>query len=226
MKKIISIVMAAALVVLAPSCATLKGLGIGTAAGALLGAGVGALVSGDAHGAAVGAAIGAGAGATAGTTIGAIMDKKAKELAAVEGAKVKTITDANGLEAIQVTFASGILFDLNSSTLSEESKAALQDFTVKMADMPLADITILGHTDNTGTYEVNQKVSQKRADAVKKCLKANGIDESRLYSQGKSYDMPVASNDTEEGRAQNRRVEIYVTATADMIAAAEAGTLK
>lgn len=225
MKKIISFVMAAALVVLAPSCATLKGLGLGTAAGALVGAGVGALIGGDAHGAAIGAAIGAGAGAATGTTIGAIMDKKAKELAAVEGAQVKTIIDANGFEAIQVTFASGILFATNSSTLSADSEAALKDFATKMADLPLTDITILGHTDNTGTYEVNQKVSQKRADAVKKSLKANGIDDARLYALGKSYDQPVASNDTEEGRAQNRRVEIYVTATADMVAAAEAGNL-
>jgi len=225
MKRVLSIVLAAALVVLAPSCATLKGLGIGTAAGTIIGAGVGALIGGNGHGAAVGAAIGAGVGAATGTTIGAIMDKKAKELEAVEGAKVTTITDINGLQAIQVTFSSGILFDTNSATLSEESKAALKDFSAKMADLPMTDITIMGHTDNTGSLEVNQRLSQKRAEAVKKCLKDNGFDEARLSAIGKAYEQPVADNGTAEGRAQNRRVEIYVTATADMVAAAEAGKL-
>lgn len=225
MKKILTLLLAASLVVLAPSCAALKGLGIGTAAGAIIGAGVGAFVTGDAQGAAIGAAIGAGAGAATGATIGAVMDKKAKELEAVEGAKVKTITDANGFEAIQVTFASGILFDFNSSTLTDQSKEALSAFATMMQDLPNTDITILGHTDNVGTAEANQKVSQKRADAVKKYLKSCGMNDANLYSLGQSFDQPVASNDTEEGRAQNRRVEIYITANADMVADAEAGKL-
>lgn len=221
------IVMAAAAMLMLPSCATLKGLFGGAVGGAAVGAGIGYLVTGDAEGALKGAAIGGAAGAAAGTTIGAVMDKKAKELEKIEAAKIETITDANGFEAIKVTFSSGILFDFNSSTLSDESKESLKQFATVLEDLGSnADITILGHTDNVGTAEANEKVSQKRADAVKKELKKNGMDANHLYAQGLSFNKPVADNDTEEGRALNRRVEIYITANEDMVKAVEAGTLK
>jgi len=226
MKRILTIAMAALLVVLVPSCATLKGLGIGTGVGAAIGAGVGgAIAKGDGKGAAIGAGAGAALGAAVGSIIGAVMDKKAKQLEAVEGADVETITDANGLEAIKVTFDSGILFATNSSTLSTESKASLKDFATKMSDLQDTDITIWGHTDNTGTYEVNQRVSNNRAASVQKYLKSCGIADERMIAEGKAYDMPVADNETAEGRAQNRRVEIYISANSDMIAAAQAGEL-
>ena len=221
------IVMAAAAMLMLPSCATLKGLFGGAVGGAAVGAGIGYLVTGDAEGALKGAAIGGAAGAAAGTTIGAVMDKKAKELEKIEAAKIETITDANGFEAIKVTFSSGILFDFNSSTLSDESKESLKQFATVLEDLGSnADITILGHTDNVGTAEANEKVSQKRADAVKKELKKNGMDANHLYAQGLSFNKPVADNDTEEGRALNRRVEIYITANEDMVKAVEAGTIK
>lgn len=226
-KSVFSLAAAACLLAVLPSCSTLKGLGVGTTAGAAVGAGIGYLVTGDASGALKGAAIGAGAGAATGTTIGAIMDKKAKELESVENAKVETITDANGFEAIKVTFASGILFDTNSATLSDESKASLSQFASKLEDLgSTADITVLGHTDNTGSAEVNEKLSQKRADAVKKYLAKCGLDSSHLYAQGMSYNQPVASNDTVEGRAQNRRVEIYISANEEMVKSVEEGSAK
>ncbi|MBP5172253.1 MAG: OmpA family protein, partial [Bacteroidales bacterium] len=102
-----------------------------------------------------------------------------------------------------------------------------KQFATVLADLGSnADITILGHTDNVGTAEANEKVSQKRADAVKKELKKDGMDANHLYAQGLSFNKPVADNETEEGRAKNRRVEIYITANEDMVKAVEAGTLK
>lgn len=226
MKKTLLVVAAAAML-LAPSCATLKGLFAGAVGGAAVGAGIGYLITGDSEGALKGAAIGGAAGAATGVTIGAVMDKKAKELEKLEAAKIETITDANGFEAIKVTFADGILFGFNSTTLSDESKESLKNFADVLADLGSnADITILGHTDNVGSAEANEKVSQKRADAVKKHLKSCGMDPDHLYAQGLSFNKPVADNDTEAGRAQNRRVEIYITANEEMVKAVEAGTLK
>ena len=151
------------------------------------------------------------------------MDKKAAELAALN-AKVETF-EINGLEAIRVTFDNGILFNTNSSTLSPEAQKSIEQFAAAMVDLPDTDITIWGHTDNTGTAAVNERISKQRAAAVEKCLAQAGL-KNKIVAEGKSYDLPVASNDTAEGRAQNRRVEVYVTANEAMIKAAEAGTLK
>lgn len=223
MKKFGTILLAG--LVLLQSCGSMSNLAggtlIGSGAGAALGAGIGYLIGGDGKGAAIGAAIGTAVGGGTGAIIGDQMDKKAKELAELENAQVETVVDINGLKAIKVTFDSGILFATNSSTLSAESKAALKQFADGIADMPETNLTIYGHTDNTGTLEVNQKVSKNRANAVEKYLKSCGIDSSRMTAEGLAYDFPVATNDTAEGRAQNRRVEVYVSANEEMIAAAE-----
>ena len=92
--------------------------------------------------------------------------------------------------------------------------------------MTETNITVYGHTDNVGSAAANKKVSDQRANTVAKYLKTKGIDKDRLTAEGLSYDFPIASNDTEAGRAQNRRVEIYISANEDMIKAAEEGTLK
>ena len=222
MKRFLSYIMAALLVVTLPSCATLKGALIGTGSGAALGAAVGAAI-GDGKGAAIGAAVGAAVGSSVGSIIGAVMDKKAKELEEVAGAEVETVTDVNGLEAIKVTFDSGILFAFNSSNLSDASKTNLKKFAQTMADMPDTDLSIQGHTDNKGTHEVNERVSLQRAQAVANYLQSCGMNASRFTVEGLAYDVPVASNDTEAGRQQNRRVEVYITANEDMIKAAEQG---
>lgn len=199
-----------------------KGALIGAGSGAAIGAGVGALIGKDGTSTAVGAAVGTAVGATAGAIIGKQMDKKAAELEALENAKVETVTDANNLQAIKVTFDSGILFATNSSTLSAESKTALSEFANTMKDLPDTDFTIQGHTDNTGTYEVNERVSLERAKAVSSYLQSCGIATSRLTEVGLAYDYPVADNSTAEGRRQNRRVEVYITANEEMIKNAEA----
>ena len=199
---------------------------IGTGSGAAVGAGVGALIGKDGKSAAIGAAIGTAVGATAGAIIGKKMDKKAEELAALEAATVETVEDANGLQAIKVTFDSGILFATNKANLSDASKNNLSKFAAQMADLPETDITIYGHTDNTGTAAVNEKLSLQRAQSVADYLTVCGINVSRMTVEGKSFNEPVASNDTAEGRAQNRRVEVYITANENMIKEAEAEASK
>ena len=165
-------------------------------------------------------------GAGTGALIGKKMDKQKKELEAIEGAKVETVTDANDLQAIKVTFDNGILFATNSSQLSNSSRDALTKFANSLKNSPDTDVTIYGHTDNTGTREVNERISKQRADAVANFLVGNGISRARITTEGLAFDQPVADNSTAEGRAQNRRVEIYITANANMIKQAEAGTLQ
>ena len=198
---------------------------IGSGGGAALGAGIGALI-GHGKGAAIGAAIGAVAGGTAGTLIGKKMDKQAKELAQIPGAQVDTVTDQNNLTAIKVTFDSGILFGFNKTNLSESAKTSLSQFATSLRNNPETNVQIFGYTDNVGTRAANDKVSTERASVVKTYLVNSGVNSSRLSSQGMAWENPVASNDTEAGRAQNRRVEIYISANEQMVKEANDGTLK
>ncbi|MFR4044244.1 MAG: OmpA family protein [Odoribacter splanchnicus] len=200
-----------------------KGAAIGAGSGAALGAGIGAL-AGKGKGAAIGAAVGAAVGSGTGALIGRRMDKQKKELEAIEGAKVESVQDVNNLQAIKVTFDNGILFATNKSELSPASREALTKCHF-LKNSPDTDVTIYGHTDNTGTRAVNERISKERADAVANFLVGQGISRSRLTTEGLAFDQPVADNSTAEGRAQNRRVEIYITANADMIKKAESGQL-
>ncbi|WP_299581103.1 OmpA family protein [uncultured Sunxiuqinia sp.] len=201
-----------------------KGGVLGGAGGALIGAGIGAL-AGKGKGAAIGAAVGGAVGTGAGILIGKKMDKQQAELEQIEGAQVEAVTDANNLQAIKVTFDSGILFATGKSNLSMTSKKSLADFANSLKQTPETDVTIYGHTDNTGSRAINDKVSNERAESVAKFLIENGIGGERLTTEGKAYDEPVADNTTAEGRAKNRRVEIYITANSTMIQQAEEGTL-
>ena len=226
MKKIASILLCGALIVGCGMSNLGKGTLIGSGAGAAIGAGIGYLIGGDGKAAAIGAGIGTAVGAGTGAIIGNKMDKKAAELAALENAQVETVTDVNGLKAIKVTFDNGILFDFNKSTLKPEAKESLNKFAAEMADMTETNITVYGHTDNQGTAAANKKVSDQRANAVAKYLAQKGISKDRIVADGLSFDFPVADNATAEGRAQNRRVEIYVSANEEMVKEAENGKLK
>ncbi len=223
MKKIAIALMCA--IMLLPGCGNMnntgKGAIIGTGAGATIGAIIGALITKDGKGAAIGAAVGAAAGGGSGALIGHAMDKKAKELAELEGTNVEVV-DINGFKGIKVTFKDGILFDFNKSNVSETAKAELKEFAEKMADFEQTNITILGHTDNIGSEAANLSVSKKRASSVAGYLAQCGIAKERLTHDGLGYSMPVVDNDTPENRAKNRRVEVYVSANEEMIAAAEA----
>ena len=227
MKKFASILLCCTLIAGCGISNTGKGSLIGSGAGAALGAGIGYLIGGNGQGAAIGAAIGTAVGAGSGALIVKRMDKKAAELAAaMEEAQVETVTDVNGLEAIKVTLDNGILFDFNKSSLKPEAKAQLDKFAAEMADMQDTNINVYGHTDNVGTAAANKKVSDQRASTVAKYLNTKGIANERIVAEGLSFDFPVADNNTEAGRAQNRRVEIYISANEKMVQAAEAGTLK
>ncbi len=198
-----------------------KGAAIGGAGGGAVGAGVGALIGGG-KGAAIGAAIGAAVGSGAGMLIGKKMDQQAEELKQIENAKVEEATDANGLQAIRVTFDGGILFPTNGTTLSQGARTDLNQFAQSLKQNPETNVQIYGFTDNTGSLEVNQRVSSGRADAVFTYLLNNGVEKSRLSAEGLPMQNYVATNETAEGRAQNRRVEIFISANEEMIRQAEA----
>lgn len=203
-----------------------KGALIGGGGGGALGAGIGALIGGG-KGAGIGAAIGSAVGAGAGALIGRKMDKQAEELKKqLAEADVETVTDQNGLQAIKVTFPGGILFPTNGTTLSSNAKTELSQFATSLMQNPDTDVQIYGFTDNTGSMEVNTRVANGRSESVLSYLVNCGVSPTRVRAQGIPMADYVASNATAEGRAQNRRVEIYITADKQMIEKANAGTLQ
>ena len=113
----------------------------------------------------------------------------------------------------KVTFAADAFFDFNKDTLKPEGKAKLDDLVSKMSGINLEVIIAVGHTDSVGTDAYNQKLSVKRAEAVKGYLVSKGVEKNRVYTEGKGEKQPVADNKTSEGRAKNRRVEIEVVGT-------------
>ncbi|MDE7160570.1 MAG: OmpA family protein [Muribaculaceae bacterium] len=203
-----------------------KGALIGGGAGAGAGAGIGALIGGG-KGAAIGSAIGAVVGSGAGMLIGNKMDKQAKELQKelANKATVDTVTDANGLKAIKVTFEGGILFPTNGTTLNATAKSDLAAFATSLKNNPDTDVRVYGFTDNTGSMSANQKVATGRADAVLSYLVNEGVSPTRIMAEGIPMADYVASNETAAGRAQNRRVEVYIMANKTMVQKAENGTL-
>ncbi len=209
------------IVVLFGSCATTsntgKGAGIGAGGGAALGAIVGGIFGGG-KGALIGASVGGAVGAGTGAVIGKKMDKKAAQAAAIEGAQVEKVTDANGLAAVKVTFESGILFEFNSSTLSSASKSALAKFANILKEDPNTDIAIIGKTDKVGSYDANMTVSNRRAQAVKAYLLQCGVHPAQFqYVEGVGY----SQYDEALLPAQNRAVDVYMYASTKMIQEAE-----
>ena len=204
-----------------------KGAAIGGGGGAALGAGLGALIGGG-KGAAIGTAIGAAVGTGAGVLIGKKMDKQQAELQAelAKQAEIKQVTDENGLQAIQVTFNGGILFPTNGTTLSASARTDLSKFAASLINNPGTNVQIYGYTDDTGTLAVNEREATGRADAVRNYLLNSGVGASRLSAEGLPMQDYIASNSTAEGRAQNRRVEVYITASKEMIEQANHGTLQ
>ena len=214
---------------------TTKGGLLGGGGGAALGAVVGGLI-GKGKGAAIGAGVGAAVGAGAGVLIGKKMDKAAAEAAAIEGAQVEQITDNNGLQAVKVTFDSGILFGTGAAALSSEAKASLSKFANNVLKQNTGmDVDIYGYTDNQGwknstaeqSKQKNINLSQERAQSVSTYLLSCGVAGNQIKKvEGLGEANPVADNSTAAGRQENRRVEVYMYASAEMIQQAEAGTLK
>jgi len=115
--------------------------------------------------------------------------------------------------ATKVTYAADAFFDFDKAVLKPEGKAKLDDLVGKIGGINLEVIIAVGHTDSIGTKEYNQKLSVRRAEAVKAYLVSKGIEKNRVYTEGKGLTQPVADNRTAEGRAKNRRVEIEVVGT-------------
>lgn len=198
---------------------TTKGGLIGAGGGAL----IGALIGNAAGNTAVGAAIGTAVGTGAGVLIGKKMDKAKQAVAQqVPEAQVEEVQDKNGLKSVKVTFDSGILFDTNKADLSTAAKNSLQKFAGVLKNNSDMDLAIYGHTDSTGTDAINDPLSLRRAQSVEGYLSTCGVNATQFKSvEGKGSHMPVASNATKEGRAQNRRVEVYLYASEAMIEAAQ-----
>ena len=212
---------------------TAKGGLIGGGGGAALGALVGGL-AGKGKGAAIGAAVGAAVGTGAGVLIGKKMDKAAQQAQQIEGAEVEQVTDNNGLQAVKVTFDSGILFTTSSATLSSAAKASLSKFANNVLNQNRdMDVSIYGYTDNQGwknstaaqSQQKNLNLSQERAQSVSSYLLSCGVSTNQIKGvQGMGESDPVASNDTAAGREQNRRVEVYMYASEQMIKDAQAAS--
>lgn len=230
--------------ILLSGCLVLSGCGMtNTGKGGLIGAGSGAALGaalggifGHGKGAAIGAAVGGAVGAGAGVLIGKKMDKAAAEAEKIEGAQVEMVTDNNNLQAVKVTFDSGILFPTSSAILSSSAKAALSKFANNVLNQNRdMDVSIYGYTDNTGwknstaeqSAQKNLNLSQERAQSVSSYLLGCGVSPNQLKSvEGMGEANPVADNSTEAGRQENRRVEVFMYASQQMIQQAEAGTLQ
>lgn len=185
---------------------TVKGAGIGAAAGAGTGAAIGAIVGGG-KGAGQGAAIGAVVGLIGGGLIGNYMDSQAKEM---EGVLAEQDRLRRNQEQLQVVMASDVMFSSGSAALQPGAQDKLRRFAEVLNRYPRTTVQIIGHTDSRGTEESNDELSRRRARAVADELVADGVGSSRITTLGRGATKPIATNDTPEGRAQNRRVEINV----------------
>ncbi len=207
-----SLIMSLGAVMLFTNCASLnktqKGAAVGTVAGGAMGAVVGKATGNTALGAIIGAAV----GGTTGAIIGHKMDKQAKEIEnAVPDAKVERVG-----EGIVVEFSSNILFGFDKSGLTYDAKTNLNKLVTVLNTYPDTDIELQGHTDSKGTETYNRNLSVQRASAVSSYLSGEGIRSSRVSIRGFGEDVPKYDNDTENGRAQNRRVEFLITANDKM----------
>jgi outer membrane protein OmpA-like peptidoglycan-associated protein len=182
-----------------------QGAVVGAAAGAAVGGVIGNQTGSTARGAIIGAVVGGAAGAI----IGHQMDQQAKELeASIKGARVERVG-----EGIQVTFDSGLLFAYDSDVVQPAAQTNLTELARSLNKYPDSQLLIVGHTDNAGSDSYNQGLSQRRADAAAAYLGTQGVARSRIQTSGKGESEPVATNDSDAGRQQNRRVEVAIFAS-------------
>jgi outer membrane protein OmpA-like peptidoglycan-associated protein len=182
---------------------TWKGAGIGAAAGA-----AGAVLAGKREadeilaGAAIGGAVGAG--------VGAYMDAQQEKLARIPGTTVERV----GEDTLLVHFDSDILFDVNSAVIDPSGRSALGEVASVVNEYKKTAVVVQGHTDSTGSEEHNEQLSQRRARAVENYLIGRGVTPERMTAVGYGEAFPVASNASDYGRQQNRRVDILLKANA------------
>jgi outer membrane protein OmpA-like peptidoglycan-associated protein len=195
-----------------------KGAVIGGASGGVVGGVVGRSIGNTAMGAIIGATV----GGVGGAIIGRQMDNQAEEIA-------KEMGDADVIrqgEAIVIKFKEKVLFAYDRSDLSADAKTSLDKLKTTLLKYPETNITVIGHTDSKGTAKYNQTLSEDRANSVTSYMSKNAIDNNRLTAIGKGETDPIATNDTEEGSASNRRVEFVITANDRMKADAKKETSK
>ena len=180
---------------------TAKGAGIGAAAGAATGAVIGSM-AGEAG---KGAVIGGLAGTAVGAAIGYKLDQQEKELN-----KIPNTTVTREEDRLVVTMSDSILFDLNSAALKFQSMTTLDQMADVMVRYPDSGILVKGHTDSTGSEKYNQELSERRSKTVRNYLISKGVSSMRITAIGFGETIPIVSNDTAEGRARNRRVEIEI----------------
>ncbi|NEN74900.1 OmpA family protein [Pelistega sp. NLN82] len=189
-------------------CASTAGnTATGAGVGAAIGAGLGALI-GDSSKSAL---IGAGIGAVAGSITGYNWDRlvgKVDETGSKLGVSTTQLPDGS----LKVNFPEGATFDSGSYQLKSGSFPVLNALAEEMQKSPQLRVKVVGHTDNTGSAQLNQSLSVNRANSVVNYLSSHGIEASRLSTEGRSFHDPIADNATVEGRAQNRRVEVYLYA--------------
>lgn len=207
MKKLIVYTLVVAMLA-AVGCSSMSRTQKGAIGGAAAGAAIGGVIGHQSGNTAVGAIIGAAVGGAAGAYIGNYMDKQAAEMERdLEGAKIERIG-----EGIKITFDSGLLFDVDKSELKPASRQNLTELAVILNKYPDTNILLEGHTDATGTDEHNRELSIRRANSVSTYLAGQQVMESRFTVMGYGEDQPIASNETADGRAQNRRVEVAIYA--------------
>jgi len=193
-------------------CKSLNRTKKGAVIGAVGGGVIGAVIGRAAGNTALGALIGATVGGTTGVIIGRKMDKQAEEIKnTIPGVKVYRVG-----EGIIIEFSDKILFGINKSDLNSGATVSLEKLITVLNKYPDTNIEVQGHTDNTGTDNYNMSLSKKRASTVSKYLNAGGISSNRLTRRGYGESAPNYTNDTEDGRSQNRRVEFLVTANKKM----------
>jgi outer membrane protein OmpA-like peptidoglycan-associated protein len=189
-------------------CANWKKRDKGTAIGAATGAVIGGIIGNKAGNTAVGAIMGAVIGGAAGRYIGSQMDKAAEEMQRdLEGAKIERVG-----EGIKITWASGILFDVNSADLRPVAKSNLTDLATILNKYPDTEIQVDGHTDSTGTAEWNMELSKRRAESVGNYMNGQGVDATRFKIVAWGETMPANTANTTDGLQSNRRVEVGIFA--------------
>ncbi len=178
---------------------------IGGVGGAVVGGLLGGLIGGK-----TGRIVGAGIGGVAGGVVGYKMDQQIKTLKEQTAGSGVDVSETDGGKAILVNLPDGVTFDVGSASLKPEFRATLDKVAQSLKDYPDSLVDVYGHTDSTGSDAFNQTLSESRARTVMSYLITQGVPAARLRSQGFGETMPVASNDTPEGRAKNRRVEIKI----------------
>ena len=204
--------MAVVALVFMAGCSTATRSQKGAVIGAAGGGAVGAVVGKVAGNTAMGAIIGAAAGGVTGAVIGRKMDKQAEAIA-------KEMKDAEVIregEGIIIRFNEKVLFAYDRADLNVAAKTNLDKLNSILTQYPETNITIIGHTDSKGSEVYNQTLSVNRAGSVTTYAGEKGVNTSRLTAIGKGETDPIATNETEEGRSLNRRVEFVITANEKM----------